>query len=127
MTAQATTTSKNTVVIPVEIQLFLENLIKEANIPTYDDESKQQMVRELFERLDKYIALKIAEYLTDEEAEQFIKMNEEKKSQKELDAFIAEHIPDAQVVFTQAFADFRDFYLTAQNNFQAMIQQGNPQ
>ncbi|MDE2591073.1 MAG: hypothetical protein KGL95_15555, partial [Patescibacteria group bacterium] len=58
--------------------------------------------------------------------EQFIKLNEEGKSREEIDAFIAEHIPDAQGMFTQAFVDFRDFYLTAQNNFEDVAKAGNP-
>ena len=112
--------------IPVEVQVFLEDLINEANIPVFDDATKQQIVRDLFDRLDKFIAMKIADNLSEEDTEAFIKLNEEGKSREEIDAFIAEHIPDAQGMFTQAFVDFRDFYLTAQSNFEEVAKAGNP-
>src|SRR5258706_9601375 len=104
--------------IPVEIQVFLEELIEEANIPAFDEGTKQQVVKDLFERLDKFIALKISENLSEEDTEAFIKMNEEGKPKEEIDAYISTHIPNAQEMFTKAFIDFRDFYLTAQSNFQ---------
>lgn len=120
------TTQKNTADIPPEIKEYLEGLIKEANIPTYDDISKQNIMLELFDRLDKFIAAKIVENLTDEDSETFTKMNEDGKSQEEIDSFIREHLPNAQEVFARAFLDFRDFYLTAQPNFQKAQQAGNP-
>ncbi len=102
--------------IPVEIRAYLEDLIAEAQVPVFDDKAKEDLVQYLFERLDKFLAAKIVENMTPEDTETFIKMNEDKKSREEIDDFIREHMTDAQDVFTKAFIDFRDFYLTAQSN-----------
>ena len=102
------------IAIPPEIQSFLEALIKEANIPVNDDKAKEELVRYLFDKLDKFLAAKIVENMKPEDTEAFIKMNEEGKSREEIDAFIKEHMENPQEVFTRAFIDFRDFYLTGQ-------------
>lgn len=113
--------------IPDEVRSYLEEVIVQAKLPVFDDETKKQLVQELFIRLDKFLALKIVENLSPEDVETFAKMNTEKKPQEEIDAFIAEHIPDADLMFEQAFVDFRDFYLTAQSNFEEVAKAGNPQ
>lgn len=100
--------------IPPEIKDFLEGLIKEANIPFDNDSAKEELVRYLFDKLDKFLAAKIVENMKPEDTEAFIKMNEEGKSREEIDAFIKEHMENPQEVFTRAFIDFRDFYLTGQ-------------
>lgn len=104
--------------IPVEIRAYLEDLIAEAQVPVFDDKAKDELVQYLFERLDRFLAAKIVENMKPEDTETFIKMNEEKKSREEIDQFIKDHMQNAQDVFTRAFVDFRDFYLTAQANMQ---------
>lgn len=102
--------------IPVEIRAYLEDLIAEAQVPVFDDKAKEELIQYLFERLDRFLAAKIVENMSPEDTETFIKMNEDQKSREEIDNFIREHMPNAQDVFTRAFVDFRDFYLTAQAN-----------
>src|SRR5260221_1830933 len=104
----------DTIEIPVEIRAYLESLITEAQVPVFDDKAKEELMQYLFERLDKFLAAKIVENMKPEDTEAFIKMNEEGKSREDIDAFIKEHMQNAQEVFTRAFVDFRDFYLTAQ-------------
>lgn len=106
----------NAIQIPVEIRAYLEDLIAEAQVPVFDDKAKDELVQYLFERLDRFLAAKIVENMKPEDTETFIKMNEEKKSREEIDQFIKDHMTNAQEVFTRAFVDFRDFYLTAQAN-----------
>lgn len=105
---------KQSVAIPQEIRMYLESLIAEANVMTIDEKAKEELVQYLFDKLDKFLAAKIVENMSAEDTETFIKLNEEKKSKEELDAFIKAHMKDPQEVFTRAFIDFRDFYLTAQ-------------
>lgn len=100
--------------IPPEIQAYLEGLIQEAKVPVFDDKQKQELVGYLFDRLDKFLAAKIVENMKPEDTEAFIKMNEDKKPREEIDAFIKAHMQNPQEVFTRAFVDFRDFYLTGQ-------------
>jgi hypothetical protein len=112
--------------IPQEVREYLEEIIAQAQIPVFDDETKKQVVTDLFGRLDKYLALKIAENLSEDNVNIFVQMNQDKKPQEEIDAFIQQHIPNAQDMFEQAFVDFRDFYLTAQSNFAEAGKAGNP-
>lgn len=100
--------------IPVEIRAYLEDLIAEAQVPVFDDKSKEELIQYLFERLDRFLAAKIVENMSPEDTETFIKMNEEQKPRDEIDNFLRDHMKDPQDVFTRAFIDFRDFYLTAQ-------------
>lgn len=113
--------------IPVEIRAYLEDLIAEAQVPVFDDKAKEELIQYLFERLDRFLAAKIVENMSPEDTETFIKMNEEQKSREEIDNFIREHMPNAQDVFTRAFVDFRDFYLTAQANTAEGGSVGSPQ
>lgn len=106
--------STQVIPIPSEIQAYLESLIQEANISATEDKAKEELVRYLFDKLDKFLAAKIVENMTPEDTEAFIKLNEEGKSREEIDTFIKEHMQNPQEVFTRAFIDFRDFYLTGQ-------------
>lgn len=96
--------------IPAEIKSFLESLIQDANM-TLDDITKEEMIKELYARLDSYLTTVIVDNLPAEYLEAFMKMNEEKKSKEEINAFLTEKLPNAQEVFTSAFADFRQLYL----------------
>lgn len=100
--------------IPPEIKGYLEALITEAKIDTKDEAAKEQIIRYLFERLDKFLAAKIVENMNEADVKEFIKLNEDKKPREEIDAFIKAHMQNPQEVFTRAFVDFRDFYLTGQ-------------
>lgn len=113
-TNQGSQTSMQNIPIPPEIQAYLENLIAEAKVPMVDDKAKAELVRYLFERLDRFLAAKIVEHMKPEDTEAFIKLNEAGKPREEIDAFIKEHMQNPQEVFTRAFIDFRDFYLTGQ-------------
>lgn len=104
------------VVIPQEIRNYLESLIAEANVPVFDDRSKEDLIMYLFDKLDKYLAVKIVENMSQEDTDAFIKLNQEKKSKEEIDAYIKAHMQNPEDVFTRAFIDFRDFYLTGQQD-----------
>ena len=97
--------------IPQEVRSFLEGLLQDAGMTFTDNEMKEEMTKELYARLDNYIASVVVDYLPPEQFETFIKMNEEKKSKQEIENFLKEKLPDAQNVFAKAFADFRAMYL----------------
>lgn len=113
---------KPTLVIPPEIRTYLEGLIQEANVPVFDEKLREDLIQYLFERLDKYLAAKIVENMTPEDTESFIQMNKDKKPQEEIQAFVNSHMKEPQEVFTKAFIDFRDFFLTGQNAQQEIAQ-----
>lgn len=107
---------RNTVTVPQEIRNYLESLIHEANVAVFDEKTKEDLVQYLFNKLDRFLAAKIVENMSAEDTKEFIKLNQEKKSKEEIDAYINAHMQNPQEVFTRAFVDFRDFYLTGQES-----------
>lgn len=101
---------QNQVQIPAEIRSYLEGLLIDAKM-VLDDSTREEMIKELYARLDNFITTTVIDNLPPEHLETFIKMNEEKKSQPEIEVFLKEKMPNYQEVFTKAFAEFRDLYL----------------
>ncbi len=101
----------NQLVIPNDIRAFLEGLLDDTNMSTLDSQVREEMIKELFARLDNYMTSSIVENLKEEDMEEFIKMGSEGKGKEEIEKFITDKIPNAQEVFSQAMIDFRDMYL----------------
>lgn len=97
--------------IPPEVHTFLEGLLQDAGMTTLDEITREEMVKELFVRLDHYITTVIIDKLPPEHLDAFMKLNEEKKPMSEIQKFLLDKMPDAKEVFAGAFADFRDLYL----------------
>ena len=97
--------------IPQDIRTYLENIIQDAGMLTLDERTREDMIQELFMQLDNYLASLIVKNLQESDLEQFIKMNEEKKSKEEIEQFVKEKLPNAQELFTNAFIEFRALYL----------------
>jgi hypothetical protein len=97
--------------IPTEIVSFLDGLLQDAGMTSLDKEMHDEMIKELFARLDNFLTATLVEKLTPEDTETFIKMNEEKKSKEEVEKFLQEKLPNAQETMTNAFMEFRDLYL----------------
>jgi hypothetical protein len=98
--------------IPAEVRSFLEGILQDANMQSLDDAMREEMISELFARLDSYMTSVIIDNLPPEHLEAFTKMNEEKKSREEIEAFLKEKVPNVQEILTKAFMDFREMYLT---------------
>lgn len=97
--------------IPPEVRNFLEGILTDAGMTTLDSEMREEMIKELYARLDNYITAAIVSKLPPEYTEAFIRLNEEKKSQEEIQAFLQDKLPNAQETFALAFSEFRDLYL----------------
>lgn len=104
--------TKPTEQIPADVRNFLDGLLVDAQMKSLDDDMREEMVKELYVRLDNFLTSVILEKLPPENAEEFIKMNEEKKSKAEIEAYLKDKIPDASQVFAEAFANFRELYLS---------------
>ncbi len=98
--------------IPPEVKTFLEGILTDANMVTTDDAMRDEMIGELFVRLDSYMTTVIIDNMPAENIDEFIKLNEEKKPREEIEAYLKEKMPNAQEVLTKAFMDFRDMYLS---------------
>lgn len=97
--------------IPADVRSFLDGILKDANMSILDEETHEDMLQELYQRLDNFLASIVVQNLPPEHLEQFIKMNEEKKSREEVQQFLQEKVPNIQEVFARAFMEFRDLYL----------------
>lgn len=97
--------------IDPQVKIFIDNLLKDAGMTSVDEAMREEMVKELYVRLDNYLASVIAENLPQEHFDEFIKLNEEKKSREEVEKFLKDKVPDVDQVFAKAFAYFRTMYL----------------
>lgn len=97
--------------IPPEVISYLENLLKEAGITPVDEAMREQLLLELYSRLDNFITTKIMENIPPEKLNEFIKLNEGNKPREEIEKYMKENISDSDQVFARAFIDFRDLYL----------------
>ncbi|MDO8619025.1 MAG: hypothetical protein Q7R49_03740 [Candidatus Daviesbacteria bacterium] len=97
--------------IPPEIRTFLENLLTDANITPLDEAMKEEMIGQLYVKLDSFVMTTVVENLPPEYMDEFIRLNEENRPKEEIDTFMADKIPNSQDVFAKAFLDFRDLYL----------------
>lgn len=102
---------KDKLEVPSEIKTFLEGLLADAGMRALDEGMKEEMVKELYARLDNFITSIIVENLPPEHLDAFIKMSEEKKPREEVEGFLKEKLPNAPDVFAKALLDFRDLYL----------------
>lgn len=97
--------------IPSEIRLYLENLLEDAGMTSVDIQMKEEMINQLYVRLDSFITTVIIDAMPEENIEEFIQMNEQNKPQTEIAAFLNEKLPNSKEVFSKAFTDFRQMYL----------------
>lgn len=106
-----TTDSQKNILIPPDIRAFLEGILQDSGMVTLDEVTREDMIKELFVRLDKHLTNTIVESLPDEHIDAFLKMQEENKPREEIEQFIIDKIPDSQQVFINAFSAFRNEYL----------------
>lgn len=97
--------------IPQEIRVFLESLLNDAGMTNLDKDMHEDMLKELFVRLDSFMLTTIVEGLPAEKLEEFTKMAESGKDRAMLEQYLKANIPNATEVFGRAMLEFRDIYL----------------
>jgi hypothetical protein len=97
--------------IPPDIRNFLVGLLTDAGMADMDEQVKEEMMTQLFERLDTYLAGVLVDKLPPEKMEEFIDMNNTEATPEQIDAFLKQNIPNAQEEFARAFAEFRNMYV----------------
>src|SRR5258708_10028719 len=91
--------------IPTEIRTFLEGLLQDANILNLDDAMREEMIKELYARLDNFMTSKIVDNMPSEFLDEFIKLNEDKKPQAEIETFLKIKIQTSKQVPLQPSSD----------------------
>jgi len=76
-----------------------------------DPDIMDEMIVQLYTRFDKFLIGEIAEYLPREKLEEFAKIVEKNPTAEQVRDYLLKNLPNAQDVFTVAFAKFRDLYL----------------
>lgn len=102
---------KTDLIISQEVRTYLEGLLEDAGMVMTDDLLKEEMIKEIYVRLDNYLTTTIIDNLPSEDLDTFIKMNTEKRSKEEIENFLKEKMPNYKSVLADAFADFRNQYL----------------
>ncbi|OGE31693.1 hypothetical protein A2631_00925 [Candidatus Daviesbacteria bacterium RIFCSPHIGHO2_01_FULL_44_29] len=97
--------------LPQEVRVFLESIIEDAGIATLEGQMRDDLIEELYTRLDTFILSRIVEKLTPDQLKVFTKMAEDGKSRQELEEYLKENIPNAVESFAEAMMEFRELYL----------------
>ncbi len=98
--------------ISSDVREFLLGILQDANMHMTDEQMQEEMIKELFVRLDNYIGSVIIDNLQPNDVESFIRMNEENKPREEINKFLKEKMPNAEEVMQKAFIHFREMYLS---------------
>jgi hypothetical protein len=78
---------------------------------TLDPETKEELKRDVYRRLDEFIMGRIIEAFSDTDVLEFERLLQQGRSQEELWGFARSHIPNFDAINIQALTDFRDAYL----------------
>lgn len=97
--------------IPPSIKTFLEGILDDANMSNVDPQMREEMIKELFLRLDNFMLTTIVESLPPEKLDEFTKMSDNGGSRDQLENYLKENVPNATEVFARAMIAFRDTYL----------------
>jgi hypothetical protein len=97
--------------ISAEVMIILDEVLREWGQQMDDEGMREEMLEELYERLDVAMFAEILTHLSGKYLAAFVRMNEEKRSREEIDIFLQENMPDADQVIAGACAKFREFYV----------------
>lgn len=92
------------------LKQYVDVLIEERKFPDLTPEVKEQMQKDILQRLDNFIAARIIAALSDEDVLVFEKMLKDKKQEEEIQNFVSGHIPDFVNFLTATLLEFRGVY-----------------
>jgi hypothetical protein len=90
---------------------FIDSLIAEKGFPDLTAEVREVLKKDLLKRLNDFIAARVIAILSDDDVITFDQMLKEKKSEEEMQKFVAIHIPNFVNFLTDALLEFRGIYL----------------
>lgn len=93
------------------LEQFVEGLIDERKYPDLVPEAKEEMKKDLFIRLDDFIAARIIAALSDTDVLEYEKLLQEKKPEEEVQQFVSSKIPDFVNFLSAVMLEFRAVYL----------------
>jgi len=93
------------------MQDFVNKLVDEKNYEDLDPEVREQIVKDVNERLENTINAKVVAALSDEQITEFEALLDKNASSEEVQAFIGKSIPNGEEFLTQVLVDFKKSYL----------------
>ena len=102
--------------IPPSVRSLLESILNDAGLNSLDQKMRDEMITNLYLKLDKYMLTTIVANLPADKLEEFTKMAETGKNQEELNVYLKKHIPDAEKIFARSMLEFRELYLGTVEN-----------
>jgi len=94
-----------------QIRSFLKQLLFDAGQTDLPQEVENQMIEDLYTRLEDRLMLSAMEHLSEEQQEVLDRMTEEGKSADEVETFLKSAIPNYDEVFRATLEDFRNTYI----------------
>ena len=94
-----------------QIEKFLKELLRDAGQTDLGKELENQMIQELYGRLEDRLIATAMNHLTTAQQDELEKMGANKKNSAKAEAFFRQHIPNYDKVFAEALVDFRNLYI----------------
>lgn len=90
---------------------FVDSLIDQKEFPDLSPEVREEIKRDLLERVDSFITAKLIAALSDDDVASFEQMLNDGKSQEELQQFMQSHVSNPTELVTEALTEFKGVYL----------------
>jgi len=94
------------------VELYLKEILRDADLLSSSKALNEEIMQELFVRLDNYLSVVILNHLPSNKIEEYIRMIEEGQPKHEIERFLTTNIPNTTDVFKNAFIDFRNLFLS---------------
>ena len=102
-----------TATIDPDIRLFLDDLLDEKGIFFSSPETREQMIQDLYVRLEKFILLTLAKELSPADGNQLAQMIENQAPESTIQAFLQLKIPDLNNKMANVLLQFKSIYLAS--------------
>jgi hypothetical protein len=90
---------------------YIDQLIQEKQFPDLTDEIREEIKKDLLNRLNDFINARLIAALSDEDVLIFENMLKEGSPEEEVQQFFQEKIPDLTGLLTQTLLEFKGVYL----------------
>jgi len=95
------------------VRLFLDDLLDEKGIFFSSPETREQMIQDLYVRLQKFFLLTLAQELSPADGNQLAQMIENQAPESTIQAFLQLKIPDLNNKMANVLLQFKSIYLAS--------------
>ncbi len=95
------------------LKTFINSLLDKRGYAEALPEVREELYRDLLERINQFVLAKVIASLSEEELTEFEKLLDDKKELVEFQQFAQKHIPDYTTFLASVLLEFQDIYLGA--------------